>query len=570
MKAFLHKRNELLLSIGEDGLTALYIISDIVHKRMFCKTVQEEDVVELIGIFQKDKTVKVTVYLDHQFQEYSQSTVPGVNAVSASKIAQKRARASSKGDRYQITHDIYRTATGRRDWIYLFADIDFQGKVNVWLDFLHQNTDYISGIHILPLETYELIKGVRHHQAQLQSEQASKSYWKLLKRENKLRWDILVTSNKSGGLRITAFFNHNPVFSRLIAQYKKVEDFDSEASIIMQEINNSLEYLRRLNYSVHSIAESRIYIVTSNTVKARCDLQSLETKNVEIYTPYDLASMLGLQRNLVKEQDRFCDPVLIYTAHKKLIKHSSIVPRKYARRSQLNKIIIYFIKGIKYSIPFLFLLIAFFGLRTVHFALQYTILSADLNDLAKVLSTQIELKSVQEEKFSGGLKSKHINEIVRLYENLQEHNIPILHLISEFSKLNEDFIRIKRLRWRVDSSRLRDQVKKDRAGNFRKRNAVDFLRYFMDATLVLYMPNASYDEALERYANYTRNVEDFFECCTVRFKMTDKDFTFQEIGKPIEVRLFVEYDEKPSNLVRTRDTSGRIVNNERGGAKDEG
>lgn len=567
MKAFLYKRNELLLSIGEDGLTALYIVSDIVRKRMFCKTVQEDDITELVDIFQKDKNVKVTVYLDHQFQEYSQSTVPGVNAVSASKIAQKRANSNSKGNRYQIAHEVYRTVTGRRDWIYLFTDIDFQGKVNIWLDFLYQNTDYISAIYVLPLESYELIKGIRYYKEGSQNKQSSKpylhkSYLKLLKRENKLRWDILVTSNKSGGLRITAFFNHNAVFSRLIGQYKRVEDFDAEASIILQEINNSLEYLRRLNYSIHSIAESRVYIVTSNAVKARCDLQSLETKNVEIYTPYDLANILSLQRNLVKEQDRFCDPILIYAAHKKLLKHSSIIPKNYAKKFRVNKIIVYFVKLIQYSIPILFFLIIFFGLRTGHFALQHTILSGDLKDLGEVLSSQIELKKAQEEKFSGGLKSKHINEIIKLYNELEDHNIPILQLISEFSKLNEDFIRIKRLRWRIDSSRLRDQVKKDRAGNLRKRTFIDSLRYFMDATLVLYMPNQSYDEALERYTNYTRNVQDFFECCTVRFKMTDKDFTFQEIGKPIEVRLFVEYDEKPNTPAQTRDTSGRIVSNQ--------
>ena len=90
MRAFLQKRNELIVSIGEDGLTAVYLISGIVHKRMFSRTIQEEDTKELLEILQKDKTVKLNIYLDHQFQEYTQGSIPGVNILSAKKIAQKR------------------------------------------------------------------------------------------------------------------------------------------------------------------------------------------------------------------------------------------------------------------------------------------------------------------------------------------------------------------------------------------------------------------------------------------------------------------------------------------------
>lgn len=553
MKSFLHKRNELILSIGEDGLTAVYVVLGVVYKRIFCKTVQEEDVVELLEILQKDKTIKLNIYLDHQFQEYNQGNIPGVNILSANQIAQKKANANSKGDSYQISHEIYRTPTGRRDWVYLFVDFDFQGKVNMWLDFLRQYNNYISGIYALPLESYELIKKIKYYK---KSKNKHHSNFSFLKRENKLRWDLLITSNKSGGLRIIGFFNQNPVFSRLITQFSKAENFDAEAEIVMQEITNSLEYLRRLNYSVHSIAESRIYMVLSQQVKARCDVSTLETKNVEIYSPYDLLSMLRLPRNLVKEKDRFCDPILIYIANQKKLKYTNIIPKNEARRHKLNKATIAIATALKYSIPVFFTVALFLGFNAINYLLQYNILSTDINDLEGLLTKQIASQQEQEKQFSDGLQSKHINEIVKIYNDLDAHKIPVLQLISEYAKINESFVRIKRMRWRVDSTRLKDQIKKDKAGKLRPRKNVDSLRYFMDATLIFFLQGSNYDQAFERYESYVEHVIDFFECCIVRFKMTDKEFTFQEIGKPIEVRLFVEYEDNSAQSFPAPRTGG--------------
>lgn len=532
MKFIFRPRNKLLVSVGENGITATYVVKGDIEKRLFCAATKSEDVEDLLGILRSDSRILVKIFVDHQFQTYAQSVVPGINKLNADMLAAKKARIHTRDNTYQVSNMIYRKSTGRRDWVYLFADYDFQGKVNIWLDFFYKHADCVDKIRALPLESYGVIE--RLVSAKAEKKEKTFSIKSLFKGGEEKKWELLVTSNKSGGLRITAFFNKNPVFSRLIPEYEPERDFAEASMDIVSEVNNSLEYLRRLNFSIHSIADSSVYIIVSDDVLQHINPDLFDSENVKLFSPFDAVKAMKLTSKIVKARDRFCDPLLLYIAVRAKHKVSSILPLKFRDRYYSNSVALGLSVVMQISFPILLGLSLYFGLYTAYFELKQQQVRAEIEYISTALAKQISIRNEQEGKQSDGLPINHIKEIISVYQKFEEHNIDVLGVISDFAQLNSENIRIRTVNWRVDSGRLQENTQ-----NSRSR---DGLRYFIEMDLIFSLKGAKYDEFTAAYEEYLKDVVKFFDCCKVKLESKKNDFSLEDLGKPIDLKLLIEYD----------------------------
>ena len=281
---------KFVLMIGDYGTIISYYKANKLIERTFAESPISREIVDLM---KKHPQVPYYIILETIGQNYFKKTFPPVGYSNAMLLAKKQLNNLAGSAEIKEIVNYGKSLENGKDWSFLLVGVEKLPKFDEWMSFLSSFPNKFSGIYLSPLEGISLFK------------ELEKSDPKQLE----TGWKIYVTNLKVSGLRIIAINNRTIVFSRVV-KISYAAGPEAIAGNIEQEIANTIEYLRRFDFSDKDSAN--VLIVTSGKVKESINQANIKNvSGIKIFTPYEVVQDLNLG-NVANASDNYSDVVFSY------------------------------------------------------------------------------------------------------------------------------------------------------------------------------------------------------------------------------------------------------------------
>ncbi len=284
------QQEKIIILIGDDGAVLAYFVGKKLVSRLFSPSPAPVDTKEFIDLLAKHPKAKIHVILDNMEQNYNKQILPAISSLSIGKLVNKRLERDFVETDIKGAYLLGRAETGRKDWIYMFVSLPMNETLEAWLDFLSSLPNSFCGIAMLPAEMVSFIGRIN---SSIFNDGVKK----------KCDWQILVIHNKTGGFRQIVFHKDQVVFTRLVRNGKETVP-DIIAGNVEQEILNTIDYLRRLNFTDYDPID--IIIVVANEIKKGLSEVRFRNKKFFVYSPFELCNLVKLH-NISSDSDKFAD-----------------------------------------------------------------------------------------------------------------------------------------------------------------------------------------------------------------------------------------------------------------------
>jgi hypothetical protein len=521
-----------LVSIGEEGVVLAYLLDGKVQHKLFVRKIDEKDTEKLFEIFAKDKQAMVSIYIDTLDQAYILKSLPGVNSIAINKVAKKQLDREVPEGYLKALLQVGRSNIARKDWLYVFISTAFEGKIKTWIDYFIQFPNVIEGIYFLPVEVGAVMD--RLHRKKL-AEGPLKE--KLL---NQLRglfqqnttstignWSLFIAQHKSGGFRQIVFQGNKVIFTRLL---DNINDPNPQvvAGNIEQEIVNALEYLSRIAPG-SSIGEVIVHIAIASDISKMIRKNKLQTKQINIYTPYELAKELDCSTS-VGEKDRFSDPLLLAAIAKygqNIIKlHTPLTKKVYNFTRTVNVIA----QGMKALAPIILLIALYLGIRGI----SYTQTANAIQSTIEVQKQQLDARRQLHDQ-----EVAKVPDIKKIYEIVEFHNYfkaeggdKIFGIINSLARIMPTYMAIKKISWKYKDPRY---FKKREAANGSPLTSQEQEENFEVILNLSFVHNGNYEDLQGNYNKYVESLKKSFEKCTIRVSKLPADIAFSDAMGTVEI-----------------------------------
>jgi hypothetical protein len=291
--------NKVLITIGEEGAVITYVGSQF-YTKCFARSINDTE--KLLAILKDDPSALVYIYIDTLDQNYYQKYLPSASSFGIKSTAYLTMAHEVPDGYFKTCELVARSPFSGGDWIFNFISVPFEDKVKAWINFLLEQSNTIAGICFLPLELSNVL-------LQLKSIKKpplwQKCLGKCFKSEKSLQsatFDVLLTQHRTGGFRLSVYYNNKVVVSRLLSHVNAGEP-TSAAKQLNHEISASIDYVKKL-----AISKSDDF--TIHAVLAPILLEKIANNHkTNLYTPQEFAGRLGVAR-YIAEDEKFCDYVL--------------------------------------------------------------------------------------------------------------------------------------------------------------------------------------------------------------------------------------------------------------------
>ena len=410
IKEFLVKRSrKFLLSIGDDGAALVYLVGGQVEGRFFFSGV---DSIDIDKVFASDTEAPIHVLVDVSDQSYLQHSLPPVSSFSIPKMVARR--LDKEFDKNDIKGSLFlnRSKSGRKEWNYLFVSIRNVAPLSDWLEKLGGYPNLISGIYLFPVELEPFMGAIK----------------KAVEVENvitKSQWQMLVTHNKTGGLRQTVFRSGRLLFTRL-AKPVGGNAAGVIAGHIEQETINTLEFIRRMNFEEKDGLD--ITIITASDVKKQLEASRFKAANLHVLTPYEVSNLLHFEK-AEEPKDKFSDIVTLAffgRRGKQILKLTTPMLTK-TRQIEIARVALV---GFTYFFIPIAVLLTLYNIYT-SFNLHNRIGTATV-ELEKVKSEQ---QSLEKRNAANAEKMAEVGAMVSLYEQFSKDAIVPFAFLSRLSEI---------------------------------------------------------------------------------------------------------------------------------------
>lgn len=410
IKNFLLKRSrKFLLSIGDEGAVLVYMVRGQVEGRFFFNNVESIDIDK---VFASDPDAPIHVIVDVSDQSYLQHSLPPVSSLNLQKMVNRRLEKEFERDDIKGAIFLNRSKTGRRDWNYLFVSIRNVAPLSDWLDKLGGYPNLIAGLYLLPIESEPMVRAIKKG---VEAENAKTTS----------QWQMLVTHNKTGGLRQTVFRDGRILFTRL-AQPVGGNAAGVIAGHIEQETLNTLEYIRRMNFEDKDGLD--IIIITSSEVKKQLEGSRFKVSTLHVLTPFEVSNLLGFEK-ASEPKDKFSDIItlaFIGRSNKHLLRLTTPLLAK-TRQMEFLRV------G---ALAFTYFFIPIAVLLTIYniyssFSLQGRITSAEA-ELEKVRSEQ---QTLEKRNAANAEKMAEVDAMVSIYSQFSRDAIVPFGFLSKLTDI---------------------------------------------------------------------------------------------------------------------------------------
>lgn len=279
-----------VLLIGDEGAILIFMHGTKVVRRLFAPSAQPSHSEAMVEIMQANPSVPITLLADVIDQQYVPQTFPPVSPLSVGGLVKRRLDRDFQPEDLKGSLRIGRDAGGRKEWKYLLVALAKTPLISEWLDLILAQPNEMKGIYLVPIEAVNYL-------AMLSKKRSN---------EKPLSWQLLISHNKVSGFRQVVLHNGKLIFTRVS---QAIDDAIPAviAGNIEQEIINTIEYLKRLEF--REISELEATVVVSQDVIDSLDLQRFNFGRASKLNPLDVAETLGLEQAALSA-DRFGDVVL--------------------------------------------------------------------------------------------------------------------------------------------------------------------------------------------------------------------------------------------------------------------
>ena len=508
------KKKKFILMIGDDGAILILINKDKVERRLFTKSASLSDRREFNALFLKHPEVPIVLSIDTMEQSYTKQTLPAVSSFAIGKLVKKRLDRDFAASDIKGAVLLGRDTEGRKDWMYLFVSSPLTSNVSEWVDYVLSLDNRFEGIYMLPIEFENLAKALNK---------------KLLKPKEKPKdWQFILTSNKTGGYRQVILYKEKVIFTRLIRAGKDTI-IDIVAGNIEQEVLNTIDYIRRLGFKDDS--EISIYAVLPKEIKKSMSDAKINGNSISIYTPYEMADLLGL-KGVVNEEDKFSDVVLAANfARSKPVLHLDNPKMK-----SINSILMF--SKVVNSITMLTVpaLTIFAGYLT------YKIFSLD-GDIKSLENRKVTIekkwKDAQKRDEYDIDEANKINNVYIMHKKLSDSPTP-LGIIEQVIVPNTNHALTESFTW---------GYVKGSDNNYGTSSAVENAKFDLKFTNV----GNSVDDLFKNFEQFNKSLKEVSEGYDVELSELPKTITFEDNKRVIPVKL------------KLKTSSGNNNNNNDGG-----
>lgn len=422
------KRQRFALFVGDDGAILVFIEGSTVSRRLFAPTAGPEHTLTMKELMQQHPKAPIHVFMDVLDQQYVRQTFPPVSPLSVGGLVDRRIKRDFPAEDLTGSIRLGREATARKDWVYLLIGLANTANYQQWFDLIIEQPNRLVGINLVPLEAEHFIAAITRAIPEKPAEQSP--------------WQMLISHNKVSGFRIVVLRDGKLTFTR-VGQAVGEAVAAVLAGNVEQEIQNTIEYIRRLGYNDGAGLE--VYAILSAEVRDAIDTRNVNATTLNLLSPYDVAELLELKQAALAA-DRFGD-VVMATAMALAKSKTLLLKPKYAKKLDTLRN-------------------ARFGIYGVAGLVVLLTVAMSASSVLKVFSTRKEISSLEssinqnrptiellkQQVSQLGVDVNTKSDVVAFYTQVKPAEFSPIEVISEVAKLRRNNVRIDSWDWKNTSA----------------------------------------------------------------------------------------------------------------------
>lgn len=413
----------LVVLVGDEGAIMVHLEGRKVIKRVFAPNPEPGSSRSITEWIESHPDLPVYVLLDVIDQNYVRHDLPPVSPLSVKKLVNRRLERDFAADDLKGALSLGRDGGTRRDWQYLLISVAQSPTLLAWFALLFELPNVFAGFYLMPVELQGFIREI----AARDPSSAAKAP----------EWEILVTHNKVGGFRQVVLRGGKLIFTRLA---QPLGDTIPEviAGNVEQEVQNTLEYIKRLSYQEQ--AGLRLNIIVAQDIKASIDSKKFKSAETHIYTPYEVSELLELEQAALPA-DHFGDVVLaafFATVSKPFLRLDTPQSKQFKKWSQLRMA----------AFAAAILVGAALGLSLAYhlYCIVEEYQAIGLLDKDKIATAAI-LEKIEKESKTLPDDIDRIIEAVSIYQHISQKEEVPFEFIAALGAVLDDGVRVKALQW---------------------------------------------------------------------------------------------------------------------------
>lgn len=262
----------LILSIGDEAAVLTLVKGRDVVDAWVASPDPDDGAADVLAALSAHKRVPVSVLIDAFEQQFREEKVPHVGLLDQAKVVDRHLHMAFPGQNLQAAMSHGRDPQGTR--FYLFASVPPTEQVKGWLRVLDDAGRSPAGIHMLPLESMEMMR--------------------LLTPDHQVagvRWRMLFSFNMTGGLRQIVSKQRRIMVTRLTPPPPPDSTLDPVA-IIERDFGQTLSYVKRMGYQTGDYLD--LVILAEEPLASALREQTWEASSLTVVSPFEAAGRLGL------------------------------------------------------------------------------------------------------------------------------------------------------------------------------------------------------------------------------------------------------------------------------------
>ncbi|KJS37391.1 MAG: hypothetical protein VR70_12585 [Rhodospirillaceae bacterium BRH_c57] len=263
-----------VLSIGDEAVVVTLISGGKVANAWVASPDPAEGAADVLEALNTAKSVPVYVLMDAFEQVFREEKVPKVNFFDQKKVVERHLQMAFPGNNLQAA--VSHGADPQGNKFFLFCSVPPTDLVKGWLSALDKAKRRPRGVHMLPLESLDMLDTLTPPAAQ-----------------KGVRWRILFTFNMTGGLRQIVSKQGRITVARLTPPPPPDSAIDP-VQIVERQFSETLAYVKRMGYQKGDNLD--VVVLAEEPVAGAIRERAWEAHSMTVISPHEVGEVLGLGR----------------------------------------------------------------------------------------------------------------------------------------------------------------------------------------------------------------------------------------------------------------------------------
>jgi len=429
-------KKNIVVTIGQLGTIIVFHEQKSIVKRLFVEELNDVSKSEILKNFAKDTKSNIDIVLDTIDQSFTHKAYPYIRNSDLKTIVKRDLAASYSSTNSLNSYVMQRVIDPKnkkkrkKECLLISATLD--EKILAWIDFLSALPNYLTGIYLLPVETYNFIS--RYKKLTLKKVKPRKGHNEIKKEQ----FHCLMIQTKVSGFRQVILSDYGIIFSRVLNYDLNDSDFVENYE---QDIYSAYQYLKRSDDHIHLSDIKIINILSPKIIQKVKNIHNLDL-DISNYTPMDLAKKFGFN-NILKRKSTTADLFFsrLFFRTKKPILRLANTKINFMKKLYLTSVVTYNIN------LFLFTVLCLISVLAIYSRINlYNVIEEASNNkfkvqkrLLKLQNTSFNIKDDEQVDIEKAVEFGKIHEALSSVESDPVTLYKELSFISDFNVIIKSF-----------------------------------------------------------------------------------------------------------------------------------